>query len=62
MVYARLIRELILRVVLSPMMSHAVLGRPSLRTLAITPMYVYTSVVTTWLESMFATHSLLNVL
>lgn len=54
-------RELVLRVVLSPMMSHDVLGRPSLSTLAMTPMYVYTSVVTTWLESMFATHSLLNV-
>jgi hypothetical protein len=54
-------RELVLRVVLSPMISHDVLGRPSLSTLAMTPMYVYTSVVTTWLESMFATHSLLNV-
>jgi hypothetical protein len=37
-VYARLRRELVVRVVLSPMMSHDVLGRLSLRTFTMMPM------------------------
>jgi hypothetical protein len=41
--------------------TNAVLGNPSFKTSATVGMYVYTSVVTTWLESMLGTQSLLRV-
>lgn len=50
------------REALSPMTNHDARGRPSFRTSATTPIYVYASVVTTKLESMFATQSLESVL
>ncbi|EFW21511.1 predicted protein [Coccidioides posadasii str. Silveira] len=43
---------------LSPMITQAAGGSPSLMTSPTTPMYVYTSVVTTIEESIFAIHNL----
>ena len=46
---------------LSPVISHAALGNPSLITSAMTPMYVYESTVTTRDVSMLAIQYLGNV-